>query len=403
MNKIAFVHADIYTPDALVEDGAILVSNGRIEAVDRPENLGSLEAYSVIDATGQIIAPGFIDGQTHGGVGYDFMDAAPEQIAAILKWSASTGVTGLLPTVATTSLENQIGGVRNLCEVQKERPPGAAILGIHLEGPYICREKRGAQPENFIRDPSIPEIESVLQVAEGNVRLITLAPELDGALDFIRYITAQGVIASIGHSSATYEQVIRAADAGLSRATHLFNTMTGLNHRHPGAVGAALSRDDIYVEIILDGHHVHPAAAQVALRAKGVDRVVLVTDATQAAGLEDGVYIRPGNRKVVVKNRTVRLESGELAGSILTMDQAMRNATEMLALPLSEALALASRVPAESLGFGEYKGSLKPGKDADLVALSKDLQVLLTMVGGQVMHRSGRTNQPLPPFLEKLQ
>lgn len=388
MNKIAFLHGSVYTPDILIEDGAVLVSNGRIEAVDSLKNLGSFDDFYKVDITGQIIAPGFIDGHTHGGNGYDYMEATPEQIQSLMKWLTTTGVTGVLPTIASASLEHQIEYVRFLSEVKKSALPGAAILGIHVEGPYISHEKRGAQPESCIREPRISEVQEVLKASEGNVRLVTLAPELDGALDFIRYLTSQGVIASIGHSNADYDQVLQAADAGLSRATHLFNAMTGLHHRDPGAVGAALQRDEIYVELILDGHHVHPAAALIAIKAKGINKVALVTDATQAAGLSDGTYIRPGGRKVIVRDNTVHLESGGLAGSVLTMDQAVRNSVNMLALPLNETFALASRVPAESLGFGGSKGSLRAGMDADLVILSNVLQVLLTMVCGKVEFRS---------------
>jgi N-acetylglucosamine-6-phosphate deacetylase len=396
MNKFAFRGADIYTPDRRIENGTLLVSEGRVEAIDPTRDLQSSQDYLEIDARQLIITPGFIDAQTHGGNGYDFMESTPEQIAGIMRWMASTGVTGALPTIATCSLADQLQYIRNLCQVQQKNPPGTAILGIHLEGPYISREHHGAQPSAFIRDPSIPEIEQAIQASQGIIRLITLAPELPGALEFINHVTSQGIVAAVGHSDATYEQVIAAADAGLSRATHLFNAMTGLHHRQPGVVGAALVRDDLYAEIILDGEHVHPVAVQVAIRAKGLSRIVLVTDATQAAGLKDGVYVRPGDRKIIVQDGAARLESGILAGSVLTLDQAVRNAVHLLGLSLPDAFAIASRIPAESLGLGGLKGSLAPGRDADLLVLSPDLHVLLTLVRGQVAYQDPVFSSQLP-------
>lgn len=396
MNKFAFRGADIYTPDRHIEQGTVLVAAGRIDAVGSATDLQTSPDYLEIDARHFIIAPGYIDGQTHGGNGSDFMESSPEQIAGIMGWIASSGVTGAMPTIATSSLDDQLNYIRNLRQVQQEDPPGAAILGIHLEGPYISREHHGAQPSAFIREPSIPEIEQAIQASQGNIRIITLAPELPGALEFIKHVSAQGIVASAGHTDATFEQIIAAADVGLSRITHLFNAMTGLHHRHPGVVGAALIRDDIYAELILDGEHVHPAAALAAIRAKGLNRIVLVTDATQAAGLRDGVYVRPGDRKIVVKDGAARLESGILAGSVLTLDQAVRNAVHLLGLPLNEALAIASRVPAESLGLEGSKGSLAPGKDADLLVLSQDLNVLLTMVRGKVVYQDPGFTPKIP-------
>ena len=395
MNKIAIVGATIYTPDTHLKNGVILVVDGKIEAVGSVGQIKPAQDYKTIAVNGQIVAPGFIDTQTHGGNGYDFMEATPDQISEILAWMASTGVTGVLPTIATSSLADQLSNIRRIRQVQVQTPPGATILGLHLEGPYISREHHGAQPPAYIRDPSIPEIKEAIEASQNTIRIITLAPELPGALDFIRYIAEQGIIAAVGHSDADYDQFVAAAQAGLSRATHLFNAMTGLHHRQPGVVGAVLTSDDIYAELILDGEHVHPVAAQVAVRAKGINRLMLVSDATQAAGLQDGSYVRPGNRKIIVKNGTARLELGTLAGSVLTIDRAVQNAVKMLGLKLSEAFAIASRVPAESLGLGTSKGRLAPGMDADLVVLSQELEVLLTLVAGRVVYRAPTFVMPM--------
>lgn len=377
----------LITPDGVISDGVVHISAGKITAAGPAARYPIPPEAAAIAAQGRWIAPGLIDGQTHGGAGFDYMEAAPEEIARVLRWAASNGVTGLLPTLATAGREDLLAMIRNLVSVQNQRPDGAAILGLHIEGPYISQGKRGAQPAQAIRQPDIDEMKELIDASGGSIRIVTLAPELPGALELIAFLSREGIVPSLGHSEAGYDQVIAAADAGLRRATHLFNGMTGFNHREPGAVGAVLVRDDIYAELILDGVHVHPAAAQVALRAKGPERIVLVTDSTQAAGLGDGVYIRPGNRKVIVENGVARLESGSLAGSVLTLNRAVANAMQFMKLDLPEALALASKVAAESIGFGETKGSLQAGKDADVIIVEDDLTVHTTVVDGRVVYQ----------------
>lgn len=387
--KMAIAHGKVVTPKEVIEDGAILIADGRIVAIDKTCVLRIPPDATVLDVHGMVVAPGFIDAHAHGGGGYDFMESTPEQIGAILRWMASTGVTGVLATVATARLEEQVRIVKLLREACERNMPGAAILGIHLEGPYIHQGKRGAQPEQGIRLPSIAEMEELIEISGGTIKLVTLAPELPGALELVRFLHQQKIIASVGHSDATYEQTVAAAEAGVTRATHLFNSMRGLHHRAPGIVGAVLVRDDMYAEIILDGIHLHPAIAQLVLRAKGFERVVLITDATQAAGLGEGVYVRPGNRKITVKDGAARLDSGTLAGSVLTMDKAVSNAVRWLGLPLTKALAMASQVAAESLGLQQSKGVIAPGKDADLVVFKDDVHIWLTMVKGQIIYQRG--------------
>lgn len=388
MDELAIVHGAVLSPFTTIEDGAVLIGDRRIISIDEAAHAHISATARVIDARGLIVAPGFIDAHTHGGVGFDFMTASPEQVRYLLLWLASTGVTALLPTLASSSQDDLLRMVRLLGEVRQSDPPGAAIAGIHLEGPYINPKRRGAQPEQAIRPPSIPEMEALIAASSQGIRLVTLAPELPGALELIGFLSSHEILSSLGHSDATYEQVEAARKAGLKRAAHLYNGMSEFNHRSPGAVGAVLTNDEIYAEIILDGIHVHPAAARLALRSKGIHRLVLVTDATQAAGLGDGVYIRPGNRKVIVENGAARLETGKLAGSVLTMSQAVANAVKFLGIPLADAIAMASAVAAESLGLHASRGSLEPGKLADVVIMDENAQIRMTIARGHIAYQA---------------
>jgi N-acetylglucosamine-6-phosphate deacetylase len=394
MKKIGIIHGNVLTPTGIIKEGAIYIKDNRIDAVGKTKAVQIPQEAVVLHAHGYLVAPGFIDAHIHGGDGYDFMSDTPGDIEAILSWLATTGVTGVYPTIATSPLEEQLRAIKTLRQIQKRKPSGAAILGVHLEGPYISRDKRGAQPEEAIRVPNQEEMTELIDAGQGLIKIVTLAPELSDAIELIQYLVDQNVIASIGHTAATYEQAMQAIDAGARRASHLFNAMTTFHHRRPGAVAALLTRDEVYAEIILDGLHLHPAAVEVVLRSKGLSKVSLVTDAMAAAGVGDGTYTEFGNQKITVKNGAAMLEGGILAGSTLKMNQAVKNAVQMLGLSLDQAIKLASQVVAESLGYQVQaaKGVISPGKDADLLILDDNLNILLTMVGGNVVFQDpGKT------------
>jgi N-acetylglucosamine-6-phosphate deacetylase len=258
---------------------------------------------------------------------------------------------------------------------------GAAILGIHLEGPYLCDAHRGAQDPRHLRAPDLGELDRLLDA--GPVRLVTLAPELPGALAAIERLVDAGVVAAVGHTGATYDQAAAAFDAGATHAAHLFNGMRAFHHREPGVIGAALDRPDVVCELICDGLHAHPAAMRLAHRVKGAGGAVLITDAMQATGLGDGRY-RIGDLPVVVRDGRAELaDSGTLAGSTLTMGAAVRNAVRLMGISLPDAIRMAAATPARVLGLEHRKGMLAPGRDADLVVLEDDLAVRATMVGGR--------------------
>jgi len=388
-DRLIIIGGRVVTPFEVLEPGTVIVEGGRIVAVEEGTYQDSdEESYPepgeerIIHAEGLIVAPGLIDIHVHGGVGHDTMDATPEAIAEMTRFFARHGVTAFLPTTMTASREEILAAIRNVARCMGERSGGAEILGIHMEGPYVSHEKRGAQSPIHIRPADPEEYRAFFRA--GPVRLITLAPEFEENRALIPFAIEHGAAVAIGHSVASYEQVLEAVSLGLNHATHTFNGMGGLHHRQPGTVGAVLSCDEIYAQVIVDFIHVHPAVVRLLVRAKGPERTVLITDAMRAAGMPDGTYDL-GGQEVTVKGGEARLATGGLAGSTLTMDQAVRNIMEATGLSLPEALKMASSTPACSIGIAERKGSLERGKDADIILLDEEHQVVMTIVRGEVV------------------
>ncbi len=373
---------EIITPDRQIEDGVIILHDGRIAAIEEQRQVTESPVNTrVIEADGLLVLPGLIDVHVHGGAGSDAMDATPQALDQMSSFFLKHGVTSYLPTTITNSPEATIQAIENVLQYRPSQP-GAHPLGLHLEGPYLCRSHRGAQPAEWLRSPDPQEYRAWFDA--GGIRLITLAPELPGVLDLIREGAGQGIHFSAGHTEASYEQVRQSADAGLDHATHTFNGMTGLHHREPGAVGAALLDERIFCEVIADGIHVHPAVLRLLARLKGVERTVLVTDAMRAAGLEDGVYDL-GGQDITVEGGIARTASGSLAGSTLTLNQAVKNMVQLAGLAIPQAVAMATTTPAASLGLAGQIGSLQPGAQADVILVDEDFQVRLAVIQGEVV------------------
>ena len=383
------IHAgEIITPFSRLKNYSVgIKEDGRIGFIE-PSDSVDVEAEEILNYKDSILVPGFIDIHIHGSAGADTMDASMESIRKISRFLASKGVTGFYPTTVTAPMDKIKEAIKAVVNAIKNGVPGAQILGIHLEGPYLSKEKAGAQDPRFLRTPNTNEIAELLKIGEGFVKRVTLAPELPGALDVTKFLVEKNIVVAMGHTNATYDEAIKAIEAGAKLANHMYNGMRGFHHRDPGIVGAVLTRDDVYVEIIIDNVHHHYAAREIVIRCKGTDRVALISDAIMAAGLADGEYML-GEQKIIVKNGISRLPDGTIAGSTLTMDQAIRNVVEHLNVSLMDAVKMASYVPAKIMGLDKYKGSIEIGKDADLVILNRNLEVVLTIVKGTIVYKRG--------------
>jgi len=380
--RIAITGGKVITPLEVHERADVLIEGGTIVAVGPGVAEGVRERLA---ADGMLVAPGFVDVHVHGGAGHDAMDGTREAIEGMARYFATKGVTSFCPTTLTQAPEAIMASVRAIHDCQ-QRPieGGAQPLGVHLEGPCIEAGKKGAQPGEHIRTAAALDYEGIFSL--GNIRLITLAPEIEENRPLIAFARRRGAAAVVGHSAATYEQMVEAVGLGLNHATHTFNQMEGIHHRQPGTAGAVLLLEEIYAEFIADGIHLHPAIVDMVVRLKGPERAVMITDAIRGAGMPDGEY-ELGGQKIVVKQGAVRLTDGTLAGSALTMDAAVRNVRAFTGRPLAECLQMATLTPARSIGVAHRKGSLEPGKDADIVILSPDLEVQATMVMGEVVYR----------------
>lgn len=333
-----------------------------------------------------VVVPGFIDEHVHGAAGSDAMDGTMEDLGKIANALASEGTTAFLATTMTQSPENITKALKAVKAYRELSPEsGAEILGVHLEGPFISKDFVGAQPIEYVAKPSV-EVFKKYQDASGDcVRIVTLAPEVEGSTELIKYLVSQNIVASIGHTNATYADVKKAVEAGATNLTHTYNAMKPLHHREVGTVGSGFLFDELNCECICDGIHVSGPAIQLLHKNKPADKMTLITDAMRAKHMPDGVS-ELGGQVVIVKNGEARLENGTLAGSVLKMNNAVKNVMKFLNLPLEEVVKLASQNPAKNLGVFDQMGSIKEGKRADFVILDKDLNVVQTVRNGKVIY-----------------
>jgi N-acetylglucosamine-6-phosphate deacetylase len=377
---ITLAECRVVTPRATLDPGWLTVENGHIVAVGRGEPPAGVRTIAL---PGGSVLPGFIDLHMHGGGGAQITTDDPEEIRRAVAFHRRHGTTRTLASLVTDRLDRMIAAVSVLAGMIDAGEPG--IAGIHLEGPFLNPVKRGSHHREYLLAPDPDALRRLLDAGRGHVRVVTLAPELPGGMGLLTEVVRAGAVAAVGHTEATYVEARTAFAGGARLATHLFNAMRQFHHRDPGPAGAALADPSVTCEIINDGVHVHDDAVRLAVAAAGVDRIALVTDATPAAGMDSGSY-RLGPVPVMADAGTVRLTDGTLAGSTLTMDEAVRHAVRMTGLPISGAAACAATTPAALLSIGDRAGSLSPGKEADLVVLDHDLVVRAVLVHGHLVH-----------------
>jgi N-acetylglucosamine-6-phosphate deacetylase len=361
----------------------VLLANGKIAQI---MPCGFLQDEDTLDCEGSYLLPGLIDVHTHGCDGVDTVGGGYEGINRMSRFMAQHGVTSFLPTSETVSYEEIESAFRSVKEAYDKGCDGAEVMGINMEGPYINPGKAGAQDPQYAVAASFEDFCKLQEAAGGLIRLITVAPEMPGNMEFIRKAAASGVHVSCGHSTAGYDEIIQAAENGADHMTHLYNAMTPLTHRDPNAVGAALTTDKLYCEVICDGIHLHKAAVLTAYKMKGSDRMLLISDSMMATGLPDGKY-QIGGLDVWVRDGVARIEAGNLAGSTAKLLGCVCKAVEF-GIPLEDAVKMASLTPAKSVGIDHTKGSIELGKDADVIIVGQDLALQKTIVGGKVVFSS---------------
>lgn len=370
--------------DRIVEDAEVLIEDGKIVGIsEKKEDAADSSALQRLDGQGHLLIPGMIDVHIHGAKGFDMMDGSTRSVEEVSLACVETGCTSFLATSVSSTLEQFLGMAKSVGEVAG-REPGAAIAGIHMEGPYLHPKRKGMQNEAYLRHPDLDELETIIASTGDQLKMVTLAPELPGGLEMIENLVAKGIVVAVAHSDATYEQAKTAFVAGASHITHCFNGMRPIHHRDPGVIVAAFEEEKVSLQAIVDGVHLHPAIVRLMHRLKGPEGVVLITDALQAMGMGDGTYLF-GGHQTRVEDGVARLQDGTLASSTVTMNIALRNTVE-LGVPLCEAVAMATRTPADVLGLSG-KGRIEPDCDADLVLLDESYGVVWSMVGGKLRYQ----------------
>jgi N-acetylglucosamine-6-phosphate deacetylase len=382
--RLLIHNAHLFTPRHAGLTGWVLVEKGLIRAlgVGSTPEFSEDESIQVIDAQGHNLLPGFVDLHVHGGAGHEVMDASPGGLEEMSRFYASHGVTSFLATTWTADHPSIMKALELVEEMQGRIRAGATLLGVHLEGPYLNPSRCGAQDVSLIRRADKKDALEILD--SGVIRLLALAPEFDENLWLIDECVRRGITVSAAHTMANHVQMQRAAEHGITQLTHSFNAMEPLGHRELGTIGAAMAIPQISCELIADNIHVHPGAQKILVDVKTPSGVILVTDAIRAAGLADGDYMLD-NRSVHIENGAVRLANGTLAGSVLTMERALKNVCAAAGRPLSEMWVTSSLNAARAIGVSARKGSLEVGKDADLVLLDENFQVRCTVVEGDVI------------------
>jgi N-acetylglucosamine-6-phosphate deacetylase len=386
--KTVLTAREILTPLDRIHNGVVIYEDGLVSEVGSRDCIEITRGARHVDLKDAIIAPGFIDLHIHGGAGRDIMEGDDDALEAVESLIAKHGVTSYCPTTVTAPMDKTLGAlgkIGHFIERMASHGPAnngrARPLGVHLEGPFLSHSKRGVHPPEDLQAPSVELFHQMWQATVGRVKVVTIAPELPGALELIHEARKRGVVASLGHSNADYCEALRGISAGGHHATHTFNAMRPLGHRDPGLLAAILTHDCVTADIIADGLHVEPAVVNLCLRAKGVNGAVLITDGTSATGMPEGKF-KLGAFDVEVRDGFVKAMDGTIAGSVLTLDKAVRNVMDFAGWSLQDSVRLASYNPARVLGVEKSKGVIARGADADFAILNARGEVLNTVIGG---------------------
>jgi len=372
-------------PEGLLPRGMVVVEGEKILSVSDVGNANVVSGLEILDLGENFIAPGFIDLHLHGALGKDILDADVESLKVISSFQARCGVTGFVGATMSTSVDSLVRAVEEVKAAQTLSLE-SEILGVYIEGPFINVNKKGAHNSQFVGNLDEEETKQILDALNGLTAIIPLAPEIPQYMNLIPEFKERGVIAAVGHSNATYTQANESFKAGVSHATHLFNAMRDFHHREPGVVGAVLDSKTVTSEIIADGVHVHPASIRIALVQMGVDRICLVTDSVKSSGLGDGVYAIGSSQVFVEGEKAVLLESNTLAGSVISLNKAIKNVSEWCKLSVPEVVKMVTLNPARILGLEDRIGRLKEGHQANLVMFDGEFNIKKTVLNGQEVY-----------------
>ncbi|WP_448551111.1 N-acetylglucosamine-6-phosphate deacetylase [Thalassotalea montiporae] len=371
----------IFTEQQVLEHAYVLIEQGQIVAIEQSPSAD----LPVLDLGDNSVLPGFLDLHIHGREGCDIMDAKLESIETISRSLAKHGVVGFLGTTVTSTWQNTLDAFRCVGEAYHQQPSGAQVLGAYNEGLFFTKDHKGAHDEQYFLPLTKDNIDAIIDAAQGSLKVVALAPELENSEHIIPYLKSKGIRTMLGHTSANYQQTCDALHAGACGGVHVFNGMKGIHHRDPGCAGAVLLEQDAYVEVIADGIHLHPAILQLIYRLKGAEKMGLISDCIVAGGLNDGQY-RLGMLDVFVNEGIARTDTGSLAGSTLTLEQAVANLIKLADIPALDAVHTASLRPAEFLGIDDQLGSIKVGKRACFAIVDDNYDVQATVIDGQLVY-----------------
>ena len=383
--KLALIGGEIITPFRIVKNGTIVMQDGQISDIGKASDVRIPDECEVIDVSGNIVTPGFVDLLVHGGGGKGFADEDPSSIGIVADYFIRHGSTTVLASLYAKPKDQLLADLRRIADYIHANPD-SNIIGIHMEGPYLNPVLKGAMNEDYLWTPSVESWDEMWEASRGLIKIMTIAPELEGSLQVMRAAALKGVVLSIGHSTANYETIELAIDHGAAHVTHMFNAMTPLHHRNPGVVLGAMLRNELKIELIADTLHVHPAVMELLLKLKGSNGIILITDSIRAGGMHEGEY-EFADQKVYMKGSKAFLSDGTLAGSTLTLNRAIKNMIKKANAKVTESVRMASLNGAKVLNIEDRKGILAVGKDADIVVMNDEFEVEMTIHQGNIKYK----------------